>query len=59
MRQVVRHPRADLYELMYTPLDYSVKAGKKVAVYDADGGGDHVHVSVNKGVVLTVTKEQP
>lgn len=39
-----------LYELIYTPLGFSIRAGRRVAPYAIADHHDHVHVSVDRGV---------
>lgn len=41
-----------LYELIYSGADYSIKRGKRVPRYAIGGHWDHVHVATNKGVLI-------
>ena len=48
---------ANLKELIYTPLGYSIKNGQKVAPYAQAGHYNHVHVAYNQGNMAPLLEE--
>lgn len=48
-----------LYELIYAGAAYNIKRGQRVPLYAVASHADHVHVAVNKGVLLPVPAAPP